>query len=629
MNTPSLEQNSHDKMFPRVIAALGVVFGDIGTSPLYALRECFHGPHSIALNENNVLGVLSLVIWSLIIVISIKYFLFILNADNRGEGGILSLLALTSLNKSTTRFSILVTVIGIFGAALLFGDGMLTPSISVLSAVEGLTVAVPLFQPYVLPTTIAILVGLFFMQSRGTARIGMMFGPVIALWFLVLGTLGFFKMLENPHVLMSWNPWYAIRFFMENGWEGFVVLGSVFLVVTGGEALYADMGHFGKRPMKMAWFSLVFPGLILNYLGQGALLLSDPTAIDNPFFKIAPSWALIPLVLLATMATVIASQALISGVFSLTRQAVQLGYAPRINIVHTSRDEIGQIYVPQVNWALMIGCIFIVLEFRTSSALASAYGIAVATTMVITTLLAAVVTQVVWKWNWLGTALVMLVFVPIDFLFFSANIIKLPDGGWFPLSIGAWVYLLMMTWKRGRKILMDWLANETRPLKTFFEEITKNPPHRVDGVAIFMSSDTRGTPPALVHNLEHNKVLHKKVFLLTIITETIPSVSGKNRVQTEVLSHDFYRVIARYGFMETPNIADILNAAKASLQLSFEMKEITFFLGRETLLTCGKGNLAGWRKTIFAYMSRNAQRATAFFQIPSDQVVELGIQVEL
>lgn len=620
--------NHNEHMFARVVGALGVVYGDIGTSPLYSLRECFHGPHSIALSEANVLGVLSLVFWSLIIIISIKYMMFILNADNRGEGGILSLLALSTLNRKNVRHAALLIFLGIFGAALLYGDGVLTPAISVLSAIEGLNVATPVFEPYVLPITITILVVLFLIQKSGTAKIGAFFGPVIGLWFVVIGALGLIEITKNPYILASINPYYGIDLFLRNGFHGFVVLGTVFLVVTGGEALYADMGHFGKRPMKIGWFSLVLPGLLLNYWGQGALLLSDPTAIENPFYKLAPSWLLYPLVVLAGMATVIASQAVISGVFSLTRQAVQLGYAPRIQIIHTSHEEIGQIYVPQLNWALMVGCIWLVLEFKTSSSLAAAYGIAVATTMVITTILAAVVTRRVWHWSLLGSIAVFLCFFPSDFAFFSANIVKLPDGGWFPLAVGIGVYTLMMTWKRGRQILMDYLRDESLPIDTFCKRIRERPPLRVPGISIFMSSDPHGTPPALLHNLEHNKVIHEKVILMTIVTDIIPVVAPPERVKIECMENTFFRVTARYGFMEIPSIIDILNAC-ASRGFEFDLRAVTFFLGRETLLTTGKGRLAAWRKVLFSFMSRNAQRATAYFNIPSDQVVELGIQVEL
>ncbi|MGE3262994.1 MAG: potassium transporter Kup [Bacteriovoracia bacterium] len=613
-----------------VLGALGVVYGDIGTSPLYALRECFHHSHGIELNPANVMGVLSLIFWSLVIVISIKYVLFIMRADNKGEGGILALIALVSphrMRRASDRVRFVIPV-GIFGAALLFGDGMITPSITVLSAVEGLEVATPFFTPYVLPITVAVLIFLFTFQRLGSARIGAIFGPIMVAWFLILSALGIAEIIQAPAVLAAVNPMYAIHFFMGNGTPGFLVLGSVVLVVTGGEALYADMGHFGRRPIKAAWFMLVLPGLLLNYFGQGALLIGDPSAIQNPFYLLAPPWALYPLVVLSTTASVIASQALISGIFSLTRQAIQLGYIPRLSIVHTSRAEIGQIYVPLINWVLLASTIWLVITFRSSSALAAAYGLAVTATMACTTILAYFVARRTWGWSRLAAVSLVSAFLFIDLAFLAANVVKIPQGGWFPLAVGAFMYFLMSTWQHGRAIVAGRLKRNAIPVAQFVRDVERQSPFRVPGIAVFMTSDPDSTPAALLHNLKHNKVMHEQVALLTITTTDEPYVRHRDRTTLDIVAPNFFRIVASYGFMQTPNIFEILESAKKR-GFEYNFETITFFLGRETILPSHRPGMAIWRERIFAFMLRNAQRATAFFQIPPDQVIEVGIQVEI
>ncbi|MGA9525261.1 MAG: potassium transporter Kup [Myxococcaceae bacterium] len=610
------------------LTALGVVFGDIGTSPLYAFRECFHGPHAIALTPGNVLGVLSLIVWSLVLIITVKYIGFVMRADNRGEGGILALMALALQGKHGPRRRYLLVIVGLFGAALLYGDGVITPAISVLSAVEGLQVATPVFAPYVIPITIFILVLVFLVQHKGTAIIGRIFGPVTLLWFLTLAALGVYGILHHPSVLWAVNPLHAVRFFSENGLHGAVVLGSVFLVVTGGEALYADMGHFGKRPIRLAWFTLVLPSLLLNYFGQGALLVMRPEAAENPFFRMAPVWTLYPLVVLATLATVIASQALISGAFSLTRQAVQLGYSPRFEIIHTSAQEIGQIYIPGVNWALLVGVIALVLGFGSSSRLAAAYGIAVTMTMIITTVLAFFVARYLWNWSLTASLGICSFFLVIDVSFFGANLLKFADGGWFPILVALVVFTLLTTWKRGRQILAERLRTQTFPLDLFLSNIRSNPPMRVPGVAVFMTGNPHGTPPALMHNLKHNKVLHEKVVLLTTSTAEVPHVRPEERVEFTPLEQGIFRVVAHYGFMETPDVPELLGQL-GKFGLAFRMMETTFFLGRETLIPSRKPGMALWREALFSWMSRNAHSATAFFNLPPNRVVEMGTQIEL
>jgi KUP system potassium uptake protein len=612
------------------LAALGVVYGDIGTSPLYAIREAFHGTHGIAVTPGNVLGVLSLVFWSLIIVVTIKYHIVIIRADNKGEGGVLALMALVNGSRLARGLSPrrVMIILGIFGSALLYADGALTPAISVLSAVEGLEIAAPTLASWVIPVTLVILIGLFLLQSRGTARIGAMFGPVMLVWFATIGVLGLSEILLQPGVLAAISPYYAVRFFAVDLHRGFVVLGAVFLVVTGGEALYADLGHFGHRAIQMAWFGVALPCLLLNYFGQGALLLRDPAAAVNPFYHLAPSWALYPLIALATAATIIASQAVISGAFSLTRQAVQLGYSPRLRIEHTSSREIGQIYVPAVNWALMILTCVLVLGFRTSSNIAGAYGVALSTLMLITTLMFYVMSREVWGWSFARAAIVAGLFLWVDVLFFSANMLKIRNGGWVPLGIAAAIYLLMTTWKRGREILAKRMLEKTVPLKMLLADLAAEPPIRVPGTAVFMYGTADHTPPALVHNLAHNKVLHEKVVFLTVVTEDVPHVETSERLTIKRMGKGFHAVVARYGFMDDPDIEDVLGCCRGE-SLDIRTEGTTFFLGRETLVASDRPGMPQWREQLFAFMSRNALRATAFFKIPANQVFEVGAQVEL
>ncbi len=610
------------------LAALGIVYGDIGTSPLYALRECFHGPHAMAPTPDRVLGVLSLILWSLIITISIKYMMFILRADNRGEGGILALTALACPARLRDRKWLLFGF-GIFGAALMYGDGIITPAISVMSAVEGIQVAAPGMEAFILPITVGILVILFLQQRHGTGKIGAVFGPIILLWFLVIGLLGIRGIIMNPSVLEAFNPYFAYKFFFEHGHEAFIVLGAVFLVTTGGEALYADMGHFGKKPIRLAWFSIVLPGLVLNYLGQAALLLTTPEAATNPFYLLAPSWALYPLIALASAAAVIASQALISGIFSLTKQAIQLGLSPRLQIVHTSSREIGQIYMPHVNYAMLIGTLWLVLTFKSSSNLAAAYGISVSATMVITTLLAFVVARRRWGWGFpLAFAFCGFFFI-IDFAFFAANATKFAQGGWVPFVIGLIMALLMATWREGRKILAQRMRAATPPLREFLKQIRDNPAiHHAKGVAVFMVGDAEMTPPAMVHNVKHNKVIHEKVLILTVMTEEIPYVAEKNRLKFEKVCEGVFKVEAHFGFVETPDVMLLMEKIQET-GLKIDIPQVTFFVGRETLIASEVPGMAIWREYLFAFMSRNSHRATQFFNIPANQVIEVGMQVEL
>jgi KUP system potassium uptake protein len=591
------------------------------------MRECFFGSHSVPPTHENVLGVLSLIIYSLLLVISIKYIAIVMRADNQGEGGILALTAqLPGSRETGPRWPALV-LMGIFGAALLYGDGMITPAITVLGAVEGLKVATPLFDGYVVPIAVAILIGVFTIQKHGTHRVGRLFGPIMVAWFVVIAALGVHWLVRQPVVLSAVNPQHALTFFENHGGHGFAVLGAVFLVVTGGEALYADMGHFGKRPIRFAWFSLVLPALLLNYFGQGALLLSDAAAAQQPFFLLAPAWALYPLVVLATAAAIIASQALISGAFSLTRQAVQLGYSPRVDIEHTSSHEMGQVYVPQVNWALMVSTIAIVIGFESSTALAAAYGIAVTMTMVITAVLLHVVATERWGWPPPLVFAITAVFLTVDLAFFGANVLKIAHGGWLPLVIGALLFTLMTTWKTGRRIVAQRLSARAVPLEDFIRGVAEHPPARVPGTAVFMTAQPRGTPPALAHNLRYNKVLHEHVVTLMVATEPVPYVGEDRQVAVRALGHGVYDVVVRYGFMQDPNIPDALALARErGLQLD---DDVTYFLGRETLIVTGAVGMATWRERLFVLMARNAVRATAFFRLPPERVVELGVQVEI
>lgn len=622
------------RLLSLTLTAVGVVYGDIGTSPLYTIRECFFGSHPVAPTHDNVLGVLSLIIYALLVVISVKYIAVVMRADNQGEGGILALTALLPQNREARpiRKGALATpilvLLGLFGAALLYGDGMITPAITVLGAVEGLEVVTPLFGPYVVPITVIILIGIFVIQKYGTHRVGNLFGPVMVVWFITLSLLGLHWIALRPEVLGALAPHHAVRFFRDNGLRGFEVLGAVFLAVTGGEALYADMGHFGKRPIRLAWFVLVLPALVINYFGQGALVLENAKAAEHPFFEMAPSWALLPLVGLATAAAIIASQALISGAFSLTRQAIQLGYAPRLDISHTSSEEIGQVYVPQVNWALMFATIVIVLGFRSSGSLAAAYGIAVTMTMIITALLLHVIATERWGWPKPVAFLVTGLFLTIDFAFFGANLIKVLQGGWLPLVIGGLIFTLMTTWKTGRRLVAERLTARAIPLEVFMAGIAANEPVRVPGTAVFMTAQPKGTPPALAHNLRYNKVLHEHVVVLSVSTAATPYVEADDHVQVEPLGYGVYNVRVRYGFMQDPNVPAALRMAQRA-GLRMEEDDMTFFLGRETIIVTNQAGMATWRERLFVLMARNAVRATAFFRLPAERVVELGVQVEM
>ena len=614
-------------LLPVTITAIGVVYGDIGTSPLYAMRECFFGSHSVPATHENVLGVLSLIIYSLLLVISIKYIAIVMRADNQGEGGILALTALLPDAEGRRRLRVLV-LLGIFGAALLYGDGMITPAITVLGAVEGLKVATPVVEPYVVPAAVVILIGVFAIQRHGTHRVGRLFGPVMVLWFGAIATLGVASMVHHPVVLTAVDPRHAITFFAQHGWHGFAVLGAVFLVVTGGEALYADMGHFGKRPIRIAWFALVLPALLLNYFGQGALLLANPAAAEQPFFLLAPGWALIPLVVLATAAAIIASQALISGAFSLTQQAIQLGYSPRLDIEHTSHHEMGQVYVPQVNWALMLSTLVIVVGFGSSTALAAAYGIAVTLTMVITAILLQVVAVERWGWSPVLAWAVTGIFLVIDLAFFGANVLKIAHGGWLPLVIGWGLFTLMTTWKTGRRLVAARLTARAVSIEEFLVTIAASRPARVPGTAVFMTAQPKGTPPALAHNLRYNKVLHERVVTLMVTTQPVPHVPPRKQVSVRGLGHGISEVTVRYGFMEDPNVPEALQRAREH-GLDIDTEDVTYFLGRETLIVTAAAGMATWRERLFVLMARNAVRATTFFRLPPERVVELGVQVEI
>lgn len=608
------------------LASLGIVFGDIGTSPLYSMRECFYGAHAIAPTPANVLGVLSLIIWSLILVISVKYLVLILRADNRGEGGILALATLGSDMATRGKF---LFRIGLFGAALLYADGMITPAITVMGAIEGLHIATPLFDPYVVPIAVVILIGLFWFQSSGTTKVGRVFGPVTLLWFLALSLLGIHQIVRAPEILAAVNPWFGVEFFLNNGWTGFVVLGAVFLVVTGGEALYADIGHFGTAPIRLTWFAVVLPGLVLNYFGQGALLMVEPEAAVNPFYRMAPPWALYPMVILSTAAAVMASQAIISGAFSLTMQAIQLGYSPRLRVHYTSAQIIGQIYVPMVNWGLMVACIGLVIGFGSSTNLAAAYGVAIATTMLITTILFYVVARKRWHWPMAVALPIAAFFVAIDLLFFGANMIKIFHGGWFPLLVSGAILFLMLTWRKGRKVLGQRIKEMTVPLESFIEDCATQRFHRVPGTAVFMSGNSKGTPLALLHNLKHNKVLHQQVVVLTVITEESPYISDpSDRAELEKLPQGFWRVKLHFGFMERPDVPAALAAIKDPV-LQFHPMKTTYFIGRETVLSTRRPDLSRWRGALFAWMTRNTGDVTSYFGLPPGGVVELGARVEV
>jgi KUP system potassium uptake protein len=624
------------------LGALGVVYGDIGTSPLYSIKEAFTGHHSVSPTPDNILGVLSLVFWALTFTISFKYIGFVMRADNRGEGGVLALLALVRPRGGRAAGHWMLVGIGLFGAALLYGDGIITPAITVLSAVEGLSEA-PALEHLVVPIAIIILTGLFWMQKHGTAIIGRVFGPIMVAWFVSIAAIGLHGVLLHPGVLAAVNPWHAIDLFIRDKVAGFLVLSAVVLVITGGEALYADMGHFGKRPIRVAWFGMCLPALLLNYFGQGALLLARPAAAVNPFYQLVPDWFHYPMVVIATLAAIVASQALISGAFSLTRQAVQLGYSPRVTIVHTSSSEMGQIYIPEINTALGVACILLVLGFQNSSNLAAAYGVAVNGTMIITSLLFYRVARDRWHWEFWQAGLLTGLFLLVDLAFFCANLVKIEDGGWFPLLVALIAFILMTTWKRGREKLGDIVQQNSLPLSLFLQDIERRKPVRVPGIAVFMTGATGVAPPVLLHHLKHNKVLHERVILMSIITEEVPTVWEKDRIESRDLGLGFYQVIVRTGFMETPNIPAVLRRLddgdiKGSPGM-VSIMQTSFYLGRETLIathtTRGASGPAGdrwmsyWRKKLFIVMTRNARSATAFFGLPPNRVVELGAQIQI
>jgi KUP system potassium uptake protein len=615
------------RLGPLALAALGVVYGDIGTSPLYAIRECFYGPHGLAVTRGNVLGVLSLVFWTVVLVVTVKYHLYVLRADNRGEGGILALMALVR-GRTRGRLRWAVLALGLFGAALLYADGILTPAISVLGAVEGLAVVTPALSRLVVPASVAILFGLFLLQRRGTASVGALFGPVMLVWFATLAALGVAAIARQPAVLAAVNPLHAVRFFLDNGVSGYLVLGAVFLVATGGEALYADLGHFGERPIQLDWFGIVGVSLLLNYFGQGALLLAQPEAAQNPFYRLAPEWALVPLLVLATMAAVIASQAVISGSFSLTRQAVQLGYLPRVEIVHTSATEVGQIYVPAINWALMFATVALVLGFRSSSNVAAAYGVALTTTMLITTLLAALVATRIWRWPVALAVAVTAAFLVADLAFFGAAITKVPDGGWLPLAIALGVLAVMTTWRRGRDLLAATVGIRQLPVESLLADIDRRALRRVAGTAVYLTGDAHGTPIALLHNIKLNRVVHEQNIFMTVQVEDVPHVAVERRVELSELGRGFHRVVARFGFMEESDVpAALARAAEAGLALDAE--DTTYVLSSNLLVPSRRPQLAAWRRRLFLTLTRNALPAEAYFRLPPNRVVELGVQIEI
>ena len=611
------------------LAALGVVYGDIGTSPLYTMKEVFAGIHPIPLVPENILGILSLILWSLIVVVSIKYVVFIMRADNRGEGGIMALIALALHGaKGNRKQQRMIMLAGLLGAGMFYGDGMVTPAMSVLSALEGLNVATPALQPFVIPLTLVVLFVLFYFQRRGTASVGALFGPVMMVWFSTLGLMGLYNIAASLEVLKAVNPVYAIRFLIENRGVAVVAMGAVVLAVTGAEALYADMGHFGSRPIRQAWFGFVLPALVLNYFGQGALLLADPSVVDNPFYHMAPDWLLLPLVGLATLATVIASQAVISGAFSVSRQAMQLGFLPRFEVQYTSEKQQGQVYLPGVNWGLFVAVVILVLGFKSTNNLAAAYGIAVTGDMVITSVLATIVAAKSWGWGWPRAMALFALFLAVELTFLFANVLKIPDGGWFPLAAGATVFLLMSTWKRGGQMLTERTSGEAVEIESFIDALLVSMPSRVPGNAVFMTSNNERVPNAMLHNLMHNKVLHERVLVVSVQVFDVPYVPEIDRVEIHKLKGDFYRVNVQYGFKDEPDIPAAL-ALCESQGLPVDMMETSFFLGRATLVPKHGSEMVFWREKLFVFMFRNASSATSFYKIPSNRVVELGTQVVL
>ncbi|MDR3396023.1 MAG: potassium transporter Kup [Pandoraea sp.] len=629
--TQNIRHGQRPQAMPALmVAAIGVVFGDIGTSPLYALKECFDPQHGIPFTQQAVFGIISLLFWALVIVVSLKYVLFVMRADNRGEGGVLALMALSLRSvRAGSKWASVLMMLGMFGACMFYGDAVITPAISVMSAVEGLEIAAPSLSRFVLPITIVILIILFSMQKSGTAKVGRLFGPVMVTWFVILGVLGVYNIVAAPEIIKAINPYYGIHFIRTHALQAYIVLGSVFLVLTGAEALYADMGHFGIRPIRFAWSFLVFPALTLNYFGQGALLLTNPQAIENPFFLLAPDWALLPLVIVATAATVIASQAVISGAFSLTSQAIQLGYVPRMKILHTSDREIGQIYMPVINWALLLVIIWIVLAFKSSSNLAAAYGIAVTTTMVITTILACVVMVKVWNWNKFLVALIITGFLVVDFAFFGANLIKVEEGGWLPLALGAFLFFMLMTWHKGRQLLRERTAADGIPLGPFLQGLLAHPPHRVAGTAIYLTGGNTLVPVSLLHNLKHNRILHERTIFLTFRTVDVPYVEDATRIEAKDHTGGLYSVVATFGFNETPDVKEVLHLLEEKTDMHFELMDTSFFLARETVVPTKLPGMSIWRERLFAWMHQNAAKPTDFFSIPANRVVELGTKIEI
>ena len=612
-----------------MLGATGVVFGDIGTSPLYTMKALFTGRYGVDLTHDNVLGLLSVIFWSLIIVVTLKYATLVMRADNRGEGGVMALTALVSARLTReSRLRWWLAGLGIFGASMFFGDAMITPAVSVLGALEGIQVMTPVLNPYVVPLAVVIIVGLFMIQKHGTASVGVFFGPICALWFAVLAVLGGIEVASHPAVLEALSPTWAVHFVLSDPTVAFLALGAVVLAVTGTEALYADMGHFGATPIRRVWIWFVMPALVLNYFGQGALLLNDPASIANPFYLLAPSWALIPLVVLATAAAVIASQAVISGAFSVARAAVQMGYCPRLAIRHTSEKAIGQIYIPFINWMLLVAVLILVVGFQTSTALAGAYGFAVTMSMFIDSILIYFVMRRIWKWSAPLALAIALPLLVIDVAFLSSNLLKIPYGGWFPLAVGIVMFSMLTTWKRGRKVLMDRLSEDALPLKEFIQSIELAPPVRVEGTAVFLTSTPDRVPHALLHNLKHNKVLHERVVFLTVVTREIPFIAEDERIEIEELGCDFYRMLAYYGFKDEPDVPEVLEQAGRE-GFPFEMMETSFFVSRETLIASTRPGMALWRERLFSSMSKNAVKASDFFHVPTNRVVELGTQVEL
>ncbi len=612
-----------------IVLATGVVYGDIGTSPLYTLKEVFSPHYGLPLNHDSVLGILSLIFWSLIWVVTLKYITFVMRADNQGEGGIMALTALARrAAQGSPRLATTLVLLGLFGAALFYGDSMITPAVSVLSAVEGLELAFDGLDAWVVPIALVILVGIFAIQKRGTATIGKFFGPVMVLWFTTLGALGVYGIVQQPEVLKAFNPYWAVQFFVDNPVKGFIVLGAAVLALTGAEALYADMGHFGRKPIARAWLLLVLPGLVLNYFGQGALLLADPAAVRNPFYLLAPEWLLLPMIGLATLATVIASQAVITGAFSMTRQAIQLGYIPRMQVQHTSSQEQGQIYIPLMNWALMLGVIFLILTFQSSANLAEAYGVAVTGTMLITSCLVSAVILLLWKWpRWIMVPL-LIGFLLVDVLYFSANAPKILSGGSFPVIAGVVIFILLTTWKRGRQLVVERLDDGALPLPIFISSIRAQPPFRAKGTAVFLTARTDVVPHAMLHNLLHNQVLHEQVVLLTVRYEDRPRVSRGERIEVEDFGDGFYRVVLHYGFMDEPDIPLALSHCPYP-GLDFTPMRTTYFLSRETVIASKRLGMAPWRENLFVFLMKNANGNLRFFKLPVNRVIELGTQVEI